>query len=131
MRKLSPAGYLLRFVATMCGAFAAVWLYVLLAALAFMPSGYSEFAAKRAILRACQPSTVSFFGDSRVEAGIIPARLRVAAANLGIGGGTPIEVLIAVRQALHCGSKPGLVVISFSPDHFGPLNQLFWSASIG
>ena len=131
MKPLSPAGYTIRLLAIMAGVLLAVWTYVLLAPLAFLPSGYPSWVAKLTMLRECQPAAIDFFGDSRVEAGIIPAVLPVAANNLGVAGGTPVEVESGVRRALRCSAKPGLVVIALGSDRFGPLGETFWVESLG
>jgi hypothetical protein len=131
MQSLSPAGYTVRLLATMAGILLAVWIYVVLAPLAFRPSGYPSWLAKLTMLRECQPAAIDFFGDSRVEAGIVPAMLPVSANNLGVAGGTPVEVESGVRRVLRCDAKPGLVVIALGEDRFAPLTEVFWTESLG
>jgi hypothetical protein len=114
----------------MVGVLVAVWIYVLAAPLAFLPSGYPAWAAKRAMLRDCVAAEIGFFGDSRVEAGIIPASFGVPAINLGVAGGSSIEVESGVRRLLGCGGSPKLVVISLGMDSFGLVNRFFWTESL-
>jgi hypothetical protein len=103
-----------------------VWLYVLSFPMAFLESGYPSWVAKSTMLRECQLGRIAFFGDSRLDAGVVPALLPVAASNFGLAAGTAVETLSAVRRAMACPTPPRQVVISLIPQHFGPLDQFFW-----
>ena len=68
-----------------------VWLYVALLPMAYMEGGYPAWVAKSQMLQDCQLGEVAFFGDSRLEAGVIPALLPVPASNFGLAAGTAVE----------------------------------------
>lgn len=106
------------------------WIYVALAPMAFMESGYAAWAAKSTMLRECRLGQLTFFGDSRLEAGVIPAALPVPASNFGLAAGTPIETDAAIRRALTCPELPRQAVIALVPEHFGPLQKFFWILSL-
>jgi hypothetical protein len=122
--------YLVRLGAALVGVFAVVWLYVVLAPMAYMEGGYPAWVAKMRMLDACRLGDLAFFGDSRLESGVIPALLPVPASNLGVAAGTPVEVQAAVRRALACERPPSQAVISLTPEHFGPLTRYFWLLSV-
>jgi hypothetical protein len=124
--RLSFDGYLLRFTAAFIAVLLAVWLYVLYFPMAFLPSGYPAWVAKSGMLRDCQLGQIAFFGDSRLEAGVVPTLLPVDAVNFGLAAGTPLEVHSAVQRALSCPTPPKQVVISLVASHFGPMDQFFW-----
>jgi len=104
----------------------AVWLYVISFPMAFLETGYPSWVAKATMLRECQLGQIAFFGDSRLHAGVVPALLPVAASNFGLPAGTAIETHSAVRRAMACSTFPQQVVISLSPEHFGPLDKFYW-----
>jgi len=108
------------------GVIAVAWLYVANCGMAFLESGYPSWVAKTAILRDCSLGRIAFFGDSRVDAGVVPMLLPVPASNLGLPAGTAIETRSAVRRALKCPTTPRQVVISLTAEHFGPLDKFFW-----
>ena len=124
--RLSFDGYLLRFGAVFCAVLLAAWLYVLGFPMAFLPGGYPAWVARSDMLRECQLGRIAFFGDSRLEAGVVPALLPVDAVNFGLAAGTALEVHSAVRRALSCADPPKQVVISLVADHFGPMDRFFW-----
>jgi len=130
MPELSPTRYFVRFGAALLGVLLAVWAYVLIFPMGFLESGYPSWVAKETMLDECRLGRISFFGDSRVEAGIVPAALPVEASNLGVAAGTPIEVYAAVQHTLQCEHLPNYVVISLSANDFGPLSQFFWINSL-
>lgn len=122
--------YLVRLGAALAGALAVVWLYVALVQMAYVESGYAAWVAKSVMLDECRLGEVAFFGDSRLEAGVVPALLPVPASNFGLAAGTPVETRSAVRRALRCPVLPAQAVLSLSPEHFGPLSRFFWLLSL-
>jgi hypothetical protein len=118
--------FLLRSGAVFAAVLLAAWLYVVSFPMAFLERGYPSWVAKSTMLRECQLGRIAFFGDSRLEAGVVPALIPVAATNFGLAAGTAIEVRSAVRRAIACPTPPRQVVISLTADHFGPLDQFFW-----
>lgn len=107
------------------------WIYVAVGKLGFLPSGYPSWLAKMALLQDCPADAVYFFGNSRVEAGIMPGLIGPSVNNVGFAGGTPLEISTGVRHALACNSKPKLVAIAIDPSMFGPASRDFWIESIG
>jgi hypothetical protein len=122
----SFAGYLVRLGAVFAAVVLAAWLYVVSFPMAFLEGGYPAWVAKSTMLAECRVGSIAFFGDSRLEAGVVPALLPVEASNFGLAAGTPVETRSAVRRALDCASPPRQVVISLTADHFGPLDRFFW-----
>nr|WP_294517454.1 hypothetical protein [uncultured Rhodopila sp.] len=122
----SFARYLIGFAAALAGVLLAAWLYVYSFPMAFLESGYPSWVAKSMMLRDCRIGRIALFGDSRLEAGVVPALLPVDAANFGLGAATAVEIHSAVGRALGCAPLPRQVVLSLAPEHFGPLDQYFW-----
>ena len=122
--------YLVVFALTMAGIIALVWAYTATLPMAFMESGYAAWTAKKTLLRECRLGQIAFFGDSRLEAGLRPPDLPVAATNFGLAAGTAIETRVAVDRALACAAPPDQAVISLAPEHFGPVSAFFWTLSI-
>ncbi len=122
--------YIITFFATIVGIIALVWAYTATLPMAFMESGYASWTAKKTLLHQCQLGQITFFGDSRLEAGLRPLDLPIPATNLGLAAGTAIETRIAVDRALTCPTLPRQAVISLAPEHFGPVSNFFWLLSI-
>ena len=122
--------YLLFFGGAMAGVLLLAWLYVALAPMAFMESGYAAWAAKTTMLGECRLGQLALFGDSRLEAGVIPAGLPVPSSNFGLAAGTAVEAHSAVRRAVACPDAPGQAVIALVPEHFGKLSKFFWILSL-
>lgn len=122
----SSPRFLRRFVMVFAGSLLAAWLYIAAFPIAFLESGYPSWVAKSTMLRNCQLGSIAFFGDSRLDAGIVPALFPVAASNFGLPAGTAVETRSAVRRAMECHTPPQQVVISLTADHFGPLDKFFW-----
>ena len=122
--------YLFRLGAALAGVVLVVWLYVAFAPMAYMEGGYPAWVAKARMLEACRLGQVAFFGDSRLEAGVIPALLPVSAANFGVAAGTAVEARSAVRRAMACQAPPKQAVLSLNAEHFGPLSRFFWILSV-
>jgi len=118
--------YLAGLGAALAGVLASVWLYVALMQMAYVESGYAAWVAKSNMLDACRLGEVAFFGDSRLEAGVVPALLPVPASNFAVAAGTAVETRSAVDRALRCPVAPRQAVLSLSPEHFGPLSRFFW-----
>ncbi len=127
----SFAGYLVRLGAVLAGVLIATWLYILALPMAFLPGGYPAWVGKTIMLRECRLGQIAFFGDSRVEAGVIPAGLPIEASNFGVAAGTSIETHSAVRRALGCATTlPQQAVIALSAEQFGPLSRFFWTGTL-
>ena len=118
--------YLVRVAATLAGVLAVAWLYVVSLPMAFMESGYPAWVAKAQMLRECELGEIAFFGDSRLEAGVIPSALPAPSSNFGLAAGTAVETLSAVRRALTCPKLPRQAVVALTDVHFGPLDRYFW-----
>ena len=121
--------YLRLFGLSAALSFALVWVLVIHAPMAFMDPEYASLRAKQDMLDRCDLGDILVLGDSRAAADIIPSRLKLRATNLAIGGGTPIEALSVLQQALACKSPPKLVVLSFDPGHFNRPDG-FWERSV-
>lgn len=108
----------LRFLAaaglTMLGVLAGLWVLTGDFRTGFLAPEYGVWAAKRAMVEGCRLGATVILGDSRMVAGIEPRDLGDA-ANLALGGATPIEMYYTLRRALACPHPPRWVVISFSP----------------
>ena len=61
---------------------------------------------------------VIFLGDSRMKAGIIPAKLCDNAYNLAVGGGTTVEMYYSLKNYLKFHPKPKMVVMGFGGFHY-------------
>ena len=109
--------------------FGAVWAWVLATPLAFLEPEYASWRAKQMLLDRCDLGEVLILGDSRAAVGIIPARLRVKATNLAVGGGESIEAYSVLTRALACPEHPKLVVISLDVVHFSR-PDLFWERTM-
>lgn len=125
METLFPR-FLRRSGAVFVAVLLAVWLYVVSFPMAFLESGYPSWVAKTTMLRECQLGSIAFFGNSRLDAGVVPVLLPVAARNFGLAAGTAVETLSAVRRAMACPTPPRQVVLSLTAEHFGPLDKFFW-----
>jgi hypothetical protein len=131
MRTLTPLGYTVRLLIAAVAVLGVAWAYVLLMPMGFFPSGYPSWVAKMTLLRQCPANAVEFFGDSRVEAGIVPAEIGAAIDNLGVAGGSAIEVASGVNKLLKCPGNPARVVIALGPERFRPLSRDFWVEALG
>ena len=89
--------YLLYLGGSLLAVLLVAWVYVAVAPMAFMESGYAAWAAKSAMLKQCRLGELAFFGDSRHETGVVPAVLPVEASNFGLAAGTAEETQSAVR----------------------------------
>src|SRR4051794_8852287 len=94
--------YLVYLGASMLAVFALVWAYVILAPMAYYEAGYPTWKAKETMLAACQTGQIAFFGDSRLESGVVPGLMPVDAANFGVAAGTVIETRSAAERAAAC-----------------------------
>ena len=125
-----PRDYLRASAAFAIIGFAAVWLWVVLAPMAFLDPEYGAWLAKEHFLARCDLGNIVVVGDSRAAADIEPALLPGRITNLALGGGEPIEAYVALRRALACPNPPRRVVISFGAGHF-VRPDLFWERSVG
>ena len=131
MRVLSPIDFSIRMFAMTGLALALVWTYVGVAKLAFLPGGYPSWLAKMSIMSECKAGGIDFFGNSRVEAGIKSDVIGPEINNLGVAGGSPIEIAAGVKRVLTCPDKPVMVVIGVDAMQFVSVNRDFWVESIG
>ena len=122
--------YLLYLGGSLLAVLLVAWVYVAVAPMAFMESGYAAWAAKSAMLNECRLGELAFFGDFRLESGVVPAALPVQASNFGLAAGTAVETHSAVRRAMDCPTVPRQAIISLVPEHFGPLSKFFWILSV-
>ena len=122
--------YIILFFATLVSVVGVVWIYVATVPIAFMESGYAAWTAKADMLRECQLGEVAFIGDSRLEAGVVPAAFPRPATNFGFAGGSAVEIRVAVDRALACPTLPRQAVLTVAPEHFGPLSEFYWLLSL-
>jgi hypothetical protein len=101
-------------------------IYIGLAPIAFLESGYGGWAARQTMLRNCDLGDVAVFGDSRAEAAIIPAMLPVQAANISFGATSPMETYYFVRQAMLCPHPPRRVLLVFGSVDFANVSEFLW-----
>jgi hypothetical protein len=106
-----------------------VWLWVLTMRLAFLDPEYPAWYAKQILLANCNLGDTLILGDSRAAAAIIPARWRISATNLAVGGGEPIEALAALTRAMRCPRPPKRVILSLDAVHFTE-PDLFWERTV-
>jgi hypothetical protein len=121
--------YLAFTLATMLLSFGLVWSWVVVAPLAFLDPEYPAWLAKERMLASCDLGELLVVGDSRAAVDIIPAALPVPAANLAVGGGSPIEAYVAASHALGCPTPPRRFIVSFNAVHFTE-PDLFWERSV-
>jgi hypothetical protein len=109
--------------------FAALWLWIAFAPLAFLDPEFPDWLAKQQMLQRCDLGDLLIVGDSRAAVDVIPALLPVQTTNLAVGGGSPIEAYVAVKRALACTTPPRLVIVSLSANHFVE-PDLFWERTV-
>lgn len=96
----------------------------------FLAPEYGMWMAKREWVQNCRFEPTVVLGDSRMVAGVIPAKLGNT-TNLALGGATPIEMYYTMLHASACPNPPRRVVMSFSPEqlmgteYFWPRTALF------
>ena len=115
-------------LASMCGLFGVVWLYVALLPAGFLDDEYPRWAAKSEILQSCNLGDVVILGDSRAAIDVMPRAMGIDSSNLAVAGGTPVEVMSVVNRMLACPHLPHTVVLSLSPSHFID-RSTFWEKS--
>ena len=121
--------YFATLSATAVALFAAVWLWVAAAPLAYLDPEYPAWLAKRQMLAQCDLGDLLIVGDSRAAVDIMPTLLPIKATNLAVGGGSPIEVYVAVAHALACPHPPRRVIVSLGANHFA-VPDLFWERTV-
>ena len=124
-----PVRYLTLTLVTMLLSFGLVWAWVIGAPLAYLDPEYPAWLAKEQMLTSCKLGDLLVVGDSRAAVDIIPTTLPMSAANLAVGGGSPIEAYVAVSRALACSPSPRRVIVSFDAAHFTE-PDLFWERSV-
>jgi hypothetical protein len=98
--------------------------------LAFLPSGYPVWAAKMRMLDNCDLGAVMQFGDSQLEAGIVPHGLPLVATNFSAGGTSPMDSYFLVRQALACPNYPKHAILAFGVGDFLQIQEAFWANTV-
>ena len=109
--------------------FAAIWLWIAAAPLAYLDPEYPAWLAKQQMLHRCDLGDLLIVGDSRAAVDVIPALLPTQTTNLAVGGGSPIEAYIAIKRALACATPPQRIIVSLSANHFVE-PDLFWERTI-
>jgi hypothetical protein len=94
-----------------------------------MDPEYPAWRAKQTLMQNCDLPETLVLGDSRAAADILPNQLPIPVVNLAVGGGEPIEALIAARHALACPHPPRRAILSLDPVHFTS-PDLFWERSV-
>ena len=122
--------YIFHLFLSLLGVLATVWAYVLLFPMAFMDPSYASIQAILSLGLGCRPVDTAFFGDSRVQAGIVPSAIGKA-VNLGVPQGTAIEMSVLLHNVLSCPTRPKTVVIAIAPRGFEVLLPPFWTSSLG
>ncbi len=118
--------YLAGIAAAASLSFAAIWLYVIVAPLAFLEGGYPGWVAKQNFIQTCDLGDLTVFGDSRAEAAIDPGNLNIGSRNISLGAVTPVEAYFFIRAALRCPRLPRQVVLSFSTPSFESITDFLW-----
>jgi hypothetical protein len=126
---LGPKGFLAVFGGGLAVMVGLVWLWVLTMRLAFLDPEYPAWHAKQIMLANCDLGDTLILGDSRAAAAIMPARWRISATNLAVGGGEPIEALAALNRAMRCPRPPKRVILSLDAVHFTE-PDLFWERTV-
>jgi hypothetical protein len=111
------------------GAWFALWAWIAAAPLAYLDPEYPAWRAKIELLQRCDLGQLVILGDSRAAVDVIPALLPVAATNLAVGGGKPVEAFAALKRALACPHPPRRVLIALDPAHFMK-PDLFWERAV-
>jgi hypothetical protein len=126
MTRFGTWSYLGCLAAAAIASFAAIWLYVLVAPMAFLEGGYPNWVVKQGFSASCDLGELPVFGDSRAEAAIDPGKLHIDTRNLALGAVSPVETYFFVRAALHCPQPPRQVVLSFGMAGFTAVNEFLW-----
>ncbi|HEX3994775.1 MAG TPA: hypothetical protein VHX39_26665, partial [Acetobacteraceae bacterium] len=124
-RTMSPRDFLAMVAGSTILLFGLVWLWIVTMPMAFLDPEYPSWRAKQLLLSSCDLGDTMILGDSRAATAMMPARWRVRATNLAVGGGEPIEALAALDRALQCKVPPHQVILSFDAVHFTQ-PDLFW-----
>jgi len=118
--------FLAVFLVAMLAALGAARVYVGIAPMGFLESGYGGWVARQTLLRSCDLGEVAVLGDSRAEASVIPAMLPVKAANISFGATSPLETYFFVREAMRCPHPPSRVLLVFGSVDFGNVSDYLW-----
>ncbi len=109
--------------------FGLTWLWIVTMPMAFLDPEYPSWRAKQLLLSRCDLGDILILGDSRAATAMMPARWRVRATNLAVGGGEPIDALAALNRALQCPVLPREVILSLDAVHFTQ-PDLFWERTV-
>jgi hypothetical protein len=130
MTRFGTWSYLGCLAAAAIASFAAIWLYVLVAPMAFLEGGYPNWVVKQGFIASCDLGDMPVFGDSRAEAAIDPGKLHIDTRNLTLGAVSPVETYFFIRAALRCPQPPRRVVLSFSVPSFTAVNEYLWENAV-
>jgi hypothetical protein len=122
----SATRYLLLLLAVGLAAVLAVGVFVREKPMGFMESGYASRVAQRDMIAACDFGELAFFGDSMVEAAVMPRKLSMKSVNLAFGAASPIELYYWVESALQCAQPPRQVVLSVASHQFESISPYLW-----
>jgi len=128
-RSVSPGSFLFMVGGSAVLVFGLVWLWVLAMPLAFLDPEYPAWLAKQTLLADCDLGDIIILGDSRAATAMMSAHWNVAATNLAVGGGEPVEALAALNRAMRCPAPPVRVILSFDAVHFTE-PDLFWERTV-
>lgn len=112
--------YVVLFLTIVWGSMAAVWgLTWLLPGERYMDGEYDYWMQQKAATREKREGQeILLLGDSRVKMGIRAGAFAENAYNLSLGGGSPIEMYVTLRDYLTCHEAPQAVIIAFAPMHY-------------
>ena len=129
-RPLNAIRYLAGVLVGTVVAVGLAWTYIATFPMAFLPSGYPVWAAKKQMLETCDLGAVMLFGDSQLEAGIVSHGLPLVSTNFSAGGVSPLDAYFLVRQALACPNFPKHAIVSFGVGDYLAIQLAFWSNTI-
>lgn len=107
------------FVLLIFGSMGLVWVLAWLLPERYMDGEYPYWMQqKTATHEERGKREILFLGDSRVKMGIRAEFFAENAYNLSLGGGSPIEMYVTLRDYLACHETPRAVIIAFAPMHY-------------
>jgi hypothetical protein len=127
---LHIARYLLGIVAGFVVMFGLAWTYIATFPMAFLPSGYPVWAAKKHMLDHCDLGEVMEFGDSLLEAAIVSHGLPLVSTNFSAGGVSPLDSYFLIHKALACPNHPKRAILAFGVGDFLSLQEAFWANTV-
>ena len=129
-QRLHVVRYLSGMVFSAVMIFSLVWTYIVTFPMAFLPSGYPVWAAKKHMLDSCDLGMAMLFGNSQLEAGIVAHGLPLVSTNFSAGGVSPLDSYFLVHQALACPNVPKHAILSFGFNDFLQIQEAIWANPI-